>query len=83
MVPTDICGVTERSPESLPELLARDQPVLALAPMQDITDRPFLGLMAKYGGADLYFTEYFRVYPHSKLNRHILRSITETRPIDP
>jgi tRNA-dihydrouridine synthase B len=52
--------------------------------MQDITDRPFLGLMARYGGADLYFTEYFRVYPNSKLNRHILRSVTENptgRPV--
>ena len=84
MVPTDICGVTERPPESLPALLGRDQPVLALAPMQDITDLPFLSLMARYGGADLYFTEYFRVYPNSKLNRHILRSVTENptrRPV--
>ncbi|MCL4177261.1 MAG: tRNA-dihydrouridine synthase family protein, partial [Verrucomicrobia bacterium] len=52
--------------------------------MQDITDLPFLRLMARYGGADLYFTEYFRVYPGSKLNRHILRSVTENptgRPV--
>ena len=84
MAPTSICGVTERPPGSLPALLGRDQPVLALAPMQDITDRPFLSLMACYGGADLYFTEYFRVYPNSKLNRHILRSVTENptgRPV--
>jgi nifR3 family TIM-barrel protein len=59
-------------------------PVLALAPMQDITDLPFLRLMAGYGGADLYFTEYFRVYSGSKLDRNILRSVTENptdRPI--
>jgi nifR3 family TIM-barrel protein len=59
-------------------------PVLALAPMQDITDLPFLRLMARYGGADLYFTEYFRVYPGSKINRHILRSVVENptgRPV--
>jgi tRNA-dihydrouridine synthase len=40
--------------------------------------------MARYGGADLYFTEYFRVYPGSHLNKHILRSVTENptgRPI--
>jgi tRNA-dihydrouridine synthase len=52
--------------------------------MQDITDLPFLRLMARYGGADLYFTEYFRVYSGSRINRHILRSITENptgRPI--
>lgn len=51
--------------------------MLALAPMQDVTDLPFWRLMARYGGADLYFTEYFRVYPGSVLNRHILKSITE------
>lgn len=51
--------------------------MLALAPMQDVTDLPFWRLMARYGGANLYFTEYFRVYPGSVLNRHILKSITE------
>ena len=70
--------------ESFDRLMAREEPILALAPMQDITDLPFLGLMARYGGADLYFTEYFRVYPGSHLNKHILRSITENptgRPV--
>src|SRR5438309_1652804 len=59
-------------------------PILALAPMQDVTDLPFLRLMAGYGGADLYFTEYFRVHSTSTLDRQILRSITENttgRPI--
>lgn len=68
---------TASPPEALAALLHRDQPLLALAPMQDITDLAFLRLMAGYGGADLYFTEYFRVYSHSRLNRHILQSITE------
>jgi tRNA-dihydrouridine synthase len=27
------------------------EPVLALAPMQDVTDLPFQGLMNRYGGA--------------------------------
>src|SRR4051795_1968070 len=45
--------------------------------MQDVTDLPFWRLMARYGGADLYFTEYFRVYATSNLDPHILRSITE------
>jgi tRNA-dihydrouridine synthase B len=51
-------------------------PVLALAPMQGVTDLPFWRLLAGYGGADLYFTEYFRVYPNSRLDKHILKSIT-------
>ncbi len=59
-------------------------PVLALAPMQDVTDLPFLKLMADRGGADLYFTEYFRIHASAQLERHTLRSITENptgRPI--
>jgi tRNA-dihydrouridine synthase B len=51
-------------------------PVLALAPMQGVTDLPFWNLLSIYGGADLYFTEYFRVYPSSRLDKHILKSIT-------
>jgi hypothetical protein len=61
----------------LDALLARDEPLLALAPMQDVTDLPFWTLLAKYGGPDVYYTEYFRVYPDSRLQRHILASITE------
>jgi len=71
-------------PEQLPDLLRRPRPILALAPMQDVTDLPFLRLMREYGGADLYFTEYFRVYATSRLDRHILRSVVENptgRPI--
>jgi tRNA-dihydrouridine synthase len=45
--------------------------------MQDVTDLPFLKLTAGYGGADVYFTEYFRVHATSNLEKHILRSITE------
>lgn len=58
-------------------LLKASQPVLALAPMQDVTDLAFWRLMTSYGGADLYFTEYFRVYPDSHLEKWILKSITE------
>src|SRR6476659_11072268 len=58
-------------------LVSSDTPVLALAPMQDVTDLPFWHLMTRYGGADLYFTEYFRVHATSNLERPILRSITE------
>ena len=52
-------------------------PVTALAPMQDVTDLPFWRLMAAYGGPDLYVTEYFRVREGSRLEKPILRSITE------
>jgi tRNA-dihydrouridine synthase len=45
--------------------------------MQDITDLPFWRLMSKYGGADLYFTEFFRVTPHYAPEKNILRSILE------
>jgi tRNA-dihydrouridine synthase B len=65
-------------------LLAQPQPILALAPMQDVTDLPFWRLMARYGGADVYYTEYFRVHATSNLERHILRSITDNptgRPV--
>jgi tRNA-dihydrouridine synthase len=52
--------------------------------MQDVTDLPFLRLLAGCGGADVYFTEYFRVHPTSNLDRNILRSVTENptgRPV--
>jgi tRNA-dihydrouridine synthase len=67
-------------------LLESTEPILALAPMQDVTDHAFLALMQAYGGADFYVTEYFRVYPGSRLNRQILRSITHNptgRPVVP
>ena len=66
------------------EILAGTEPVLALAPMQDVTDLAFWKLVSAYGGADVYFTEYFRVHATSTLDRHILRSITENptgRPV--
>jgi len=58
-------------------LLARPEPVLALAPMQDVTDLPFWRLMTEYGGADLYYTEYFRVHRDSHLEKWILESLTQ------
>ena len=59
------------------DLLSRPEPLLALAPMQDVTDLPFWGLMSRYGGPDVYFTEYFRVHATSHLEKPILKSITE------
>jgi nifR3 family TIM-barrel protein len=66
------------------EQLSGPTPLLALAPMQDVTDWAFCRLLARYGGPDVYFTEYFRVYPNSRLDKRILRSITENptgRPV--
>ncbi|HTL18537.1 MAG TPA: tRNA-dihydrouridine synthase family protein [Patescibacteria group bacterium] len=51
--------------------------MLALAPMQDVTDLAFWKLISSYGGPDVYFTEYFRVHATSNLDRNILKSITE------
>jgi tRNA-dihydrouridine synthase B len=62
---------------ALPSLLAGPDPILALAPMQDVTDLPFWRLVARYGGPDLYYTEYFRVHATSRLDRHILQAITD------
>lgn len=66
-----------RPVEQFETILRQPGPVLALAPMQDVTDRAFWGLMARYGGADLYFTEYFRVHSTSRLDRDILPSIAD------
>jgi hypothetical protein len=65
-------------------LLRSDEPILALAPMQDVTDLRFMRLISGYGNADLYFTEYFRVLPDSRLDPQILASITQNptgRPV--
>src|SRR5579862_5771123 len=65
-------------------LLDNPGPILALAPMQDVTDLAFWKVMAAYGGADVYYTEYFRVHATSHLEKWILKSITENptgRPV--
>lgn len=52
--------------------------------MQDVTDLPFMRLMVRYGGPDVFVTEYFRVTPDSRLEPHILQSITHNetgRPV--
>lgn len=63
--------------QALRGLFESGAPVLSLAPMQDITDLPFWRLISKYGGADLYFTEFFRVTPHYVPEKNILRSVVE------
>ena len=68
----------------LPETVLGYGPPTILAPMQDVTTLPFMKVMDEYGSPDYYFTEYFRVHPTSRLEAHILSSITENptgRPI--
>lgn len=65
-------------------LYPADRPVLYLAPMQDVTDLPFMRVMHEYGGADIYVTEYFRVHNDSRPSPWVLRSIDENptgRPV--
>ncbi len=70
--------------EHLPTPLQPGLALTALAPMQDVTDINFMGIIADCGSPDYFFTEYFRVYDHSRLDKYILRSITENetnRPV--
>jgi tRNA-dihydrouridine synthase B len=54
-------------------------PLTALAPMQDVTDLAFMGVISHYGAPDYFFTEFFRVHAQSRPERHILRSIDENQ----
>ncbi len=47
--------------------------------MQDVTDLPFMRVMAHYGAPDYFFTEFFRVHGQSRPEKHILRSIVENK----
>ncbi len=70
--------------ETFSALLKGDTPLLALAPMQDVTTLEFMRVMARYGGPDVYWTEYFRVHGDSRPEKWILDSITQNptgRPI--
>lgn len=60
---------------TLDALLAGPSPLLALAPMQDVTDLPFWRLLARYGGPDVYWTEYSRVHGTSSLERSVVEAI--------
>lgn len=61
--------------QPLPNALIADQPWTALAPMQDVTNLPFMQLLGKYGPPDLLFTEFFRVHGHSVLDQPMIDSI--------
>jgi tRNA-dihydrouridine synthase B len=66
------------------DLIPGNRPLLILAPMQDITDLAFWRVLSRYGGPDVYYTEYFRVHRDSRPEKYILRSIEENpggRPV--
>ena len=66
------------------DLLPAHRPALVLAPMQAITDLPFMRVLARRGPPDWFVCEYFRVHPASTFNPQILRAITENetgRPV--
>lgn len=68
----------------LPAVLEPGLPPTALAPMQDVTTLPFMRAVARRGAPDWFFTEYFRVHETSRLETHILASVTENdtgRPV--
>src|SRR6185312_2710249 len=52
--------------------------------MQDVTTLQFMRVIARYGGPDIYWTEYFRVHGDSRPEKWILDSITKnptSRPV--
>jgi tRNA-dihydrouridine synthase B len=67
------------STAGLQTLFNSSSPVLALAPMQEVTDLAFWTLIHEYGGADIYWTEYFRVHSTSTPEKKILNAIVNNR----
>jgi tRNA-dihydrouridine synthase len=70
--------------ETFSSLLRGNAPLLALAPMQDVTTLQFMRVIARYGGPEVYWTEYFRVHGDSRPEKWILDSITKNptgRPV--
>lgn len=52
--------------------------------MQDVTTLQFMRVIARYGGPDVYWTEFFRVHGESRPEKWILDSITKNptgRPV--
>ena len=63
--------------ETFANLLRAPAPVLSLAPMQDVTTLEFMRVIARYGGPDVFWTEFFRVHGDSQPEKWILDSITK------
>jgi tRNA-dihydrouridine synthase len=59
------------------DFLVKQRPALVLAPMQNVTDLPFMRVCDRRGGPDWFVTEFFRIHSVAKLDPYILRSITE------
>lgn len=88
MIPAPLSQAPRGEPSAagtaLPPGVCPGLPLTALAPMQNVTDLAFMEVVAHYGAPDYFFTEYFRVHAESRLEKHILRSITENpsgRPV--
>ena len=70
--------------ETFANLLRGNATLLALAPMQDVTTLSFMRVISRYGGPEVYWTEYFRVHGDSRPEKWILESITQNptgRPV--
>ena len=76
---SSVKSVANNSSRPLPPGLVPGLPLTALAPMQDVTDLPFMRVVAHYGAPDYFFTEFFRVHAQSRPEKHILRSIIENQ----
>jgi len=63
--------------ETFSSLLRGHAPLTALAPMQDVTTLQFMRVIDRYGGPEVYWTEYFRVHGDSRPEKWILDSITK------
>ncbi len=63
--------------ETFSKLLRGNSPLTALAPMQDVTTLQFMRVIDRYGGPEIYWTEYFRVHGDSRPEKWILDSITK------
>lgn len=63
--------------ETFAALLCGNAPLTALAPMQDVTTLQFMRVIDRYGGPEVYWTEYFRVHGDSRPEKWILDSITK------
>ena len=64
-------------PETFSALLRGTAPLTTLAPMQDVTTLQFMRVIDRYGGPEVYWTEYFRVHGDSRPEKWILDSITK------
>lgn len=70
--------------KELPKGIIANQPLSALAPMQDITDLSFMTVINECGPPDYFFTEFIRVHEHSIVEKGILDSIVKNpsnRPV--